>query len=77
MDNRKELKDKYKKMPVVGGVFSITCSGNGRVWLKYRKGFEGTGQQVSLRRLNRLLPGAGHARGVVPIRCGLLLLHRS
>jgi len=34
MDRRKELKDQYKNREIVGGIYRISCSGNGQSWLK-------------------------------------------
>lgn len=32
--NKKEIRDHYKNRTLTGGVFNITCSGSGRVWIK-------------------------------------------
>jgi len=39
--SKKELKEQYKNRIVIGGVYSITCNGNGRMWIKSTKNLEG------------------------------------
>ncbi len=34
ISRKKQLKDNYKSSPAVGGVYRVTCDGNGRSWLK-------------------------------------------
>lgn len=41
MDNRKDLKAQYKSRQVIGGIFSITCGGDGQVWLRSTKDLNG------------------------------------
>lgn len=40
MDRRKELKNLYKSRAMIGGVYRISCSGNGRVWIKSAKNLQ-------------------------------------
>lgn len=39
--SKKEIKDQYKNRTLVGGVYSITCNGSGRVWIKSTNDLEG------------------------------------
>lgn len=41
MKDRKELKNSYKEKREIGGVYLITCSGSGRVWLKAAQNLQG------------------------------------
>ncbi|MBF4692163.1 GIY-YIG nuclease family protein [Fusibacter ferrireducens] len=34
MKSKKELKDNYKNHEIMGGVYCIECSGNGKFWLR-------------------------------------------
>jgi hypothetical protein len=38
---RKDLRDAYQSKALVGGVFGITCGGNGRTWIKSTKNMAG------------------------------------
>jgi hypothetical protein len=39
--NKKEIRDQYKNRTLTGGVFSIKCSGSGRVWIKSTNDLDG------------------------------------
>ncbi len=42
MENlKKDRKEQYRNRKVTGGIYSITCSGNGRVWIKSTKDITG------------------------------------
>lgn len=40
-DRKKQLKDAYKAKPVVGGIYCIRCSGNGRAYIQPSVDIEG------------------------------------
>ncbi len=37
MKSKKELKENYKNHEIIGGVYCIECSGNGKSWLRSAK----------------------------------------
>ena len=39
--SKKELKEHYKSRNVIGGIYCVKCSGNGRTWLKSTKDIVG------------------------------------
>lgn len=39
--SKKELKERYKNRTIIGGVYRIQCSGNGRIWIKSTKDIAG------------------------------------
>lgn len=41
MPDKRELKNSYKEKPEIGGIYRITCAGNGRVWLKSARDLQG------------------------------------
>ena len=40
-NSKKELREQYKSRTVTGGVYCITCEGNGHKWIKSTKDIDG------------------------------------
>lgn len=59
MDNRRELKNRYKNRTVTGGVFCIRCAGNGHVWLKSAPDLRGQRNKFEFSVLNNSCPEPG------------------
>jgi hypothetical protein len=39
--SKKEIKEQYKNRKLIGGIYSIKCNGNGRIWFKSTNDLEG------------------------------------
>ncbi len=57
--SKKEIKEQYKNRAVIGGVYSITCTGSGRRWIKSTKDLAGQKNKFEFFTSTNLCPEPG------------------
>lgn len=59
MATRKELKEQYKNMAVIGGIYCIRCQGNGRTWIDTARDIRSKQSQFQFSVANNFCPRPG------------------